>query len=454
MNIVGIDIGGTFTDLVGIIDGEVVTSKTSTVPADPTAGVAESLRLANCDPRKLAEVLHGSTIAINTVLERKGAQTALLTTAGFRDVYAIGRSNRIEAFNLFFHRPKPLTPRRMTFEVDERLDAAGEVIRPLDAQQVAAIARELHEAGVEAVAVCFLHSYANPAHERLAGAVLREINPSMFVTLSHEILREFREYERTSTTVLNAYVGPRVRNYLGTLETYLRREDFAGKVQMMRSNGGVMSIRKAQEEPVSMMESGPVAGMIGAGRLARASRHRPRHRLRHGRHHRQGEPDHRRHARDRGGLCDRHAGERPADAAAGGRHRRGRRRRRLDRLGRPDRRAACRPEKRRRRSGARLLRQGVAGSRGDRRRPGARPAQPGPLSQWRHEARYRGGATGGARQGRQAARTLDRGSGARHRDDRRQRDVACGARGVGEQGRRSARDDADRVRRRRPRCMR
>jgi N-methylhydantoinase A len=268
MNIVGIDIGGTFTDLVGIIDGEIVTSKTSTVPADPTAGVAESLRLANCDPRKLAEVLHGSTIAINTVLERKGAQTALLTTAGFRDVYAIGRSNRIEAFNLFFHRPRPLTPRRMTFEVDERLNAAGEVIRPLDEQQVAAIAHQLREAGVEAVAVCFLHSYANPAHERLAGAVLREINPSMFVTLSHEILREFREYERTSTTVLNAYVGPRVRNYLGTLETYLRREDFGGKVQMMRSNGGVMSIRKAQEEPVSMMESGPVAGMIGAGRLA------------------------------------------------------------------------------------------------------------------------------------------------------------------------------------------
>jgi N-methylhydantoinase A len=268
MNIVGIDIGGTFTDLVGIIDGEVVTSKTSTVPADPTAGVAESLRLANCDPHKLAEVLHGSTIAINTVLERKGAQTALLTTTGFRDVYAIGRSNRIEAFNLFFHRPRPLTPRSMTFEVDERLDAAGRVIRPLDEPQVATIAHKLREAGVEAVAVCFLHSYANPEHERLAGAVLRRINPDMFVTLSHEILREFREYERTSTTVLNAYVGPRVRNYLGTLEAYLRRENFDGKVHMMRSNGGVMSIRKAQEEPVSMMESGPVAGMIGAGRLA------------------------------------------------------------------------------------------------------------------------------------------------------------------------------------------
>src|SRR5579871_3961258 len=268
MNIVGVDIGGTFTDLVGVIDGEVVTSKTSTVPADPTAGVAESLRLANCDARALAELLHGSTIAINTVLERKGAKTALLTTVGFRDVYAIGRSNRIEAFNLFFHRPKPLTRRELTFEVDERLNASGQVIRPMDVRQVETIAHGLRAAGVEAVAVCFLHSYANPAHERLAGEVLRRINPGMFVTLSHEILREFREYERTSTTVLNAYVGPRVRNYLGTLDAFLRREDFRGKVHMMRSNGGVMSIRKALEEPVSMMESGPVAGMIGAGRLA------------------------------------------------------------------------------------------------------------------------------------------------------------------------------------------
>jgi N-methylhydantoinase A len=268
MNIVGVDIGGTFTDLVGVIDGEVVTAKTSTVPADPTAGVAESLRLAHCESCRLAEILHGSTIAINTVLERKGAQTALLTTRGFRDVYAIGRSNRIEAFNLFFHRPKPLTRRELTFEVDERLNAAGQVIRPVDEQQVETIAHQLRAAGVEAVAVCFLHSYANPAHERLAGEVLRRLNPDMFVTLSHEILREFREYERTSTTVLNAYVGPRVRTYLGTLDAFLRREDFSGNVHMMRSNGGVMSIRKALEEPVSMMESGPVAGMIGAGRLA------------------------------------------------------------------------------------------------------------------------------------------------------------------------------------------
>ena len=136
MNIVGIDIGGTFTDLVGCVDGRIVTSKTSTVPADPTRGVADSLALAHCRMPALDEVLHGSTIAINTVLERKGARTALITTRGFRDTYAIGRGNRIEAFNLFFHRPKPLIPRELTFELTERINAGGEVLTPLDDAEV------------------------------------------------------------------------------------------------------------------------------------------------------------------------------------------------------------------------------------------------------------------------------------------------------------------------------
>ncbi len=269
MNIVGVDIGGTFTDLVGVLDGRIVCAKTSTTPADPSLGVAESLRLAQCDLPSLAELLHGSTIAINTVLERKGARTALVTTKGFRDVYAIGRSNRIEAFNLFFHRPKPLAPRHLTFEVDERLDPAGNAVKPLQGAEVDRLATTLREAAVDAVAVCFLHSYANPAHERAVGEALRKANPKLFVTLSHEILREFREYERTSTTTLNAYVGPRVRAYLTNLETWLRGRNFAGKMHIMRSNGGVMSVAQARVQPVSMMESGPVAGMIAAGALCR-----------------------------------------------------------------------------------------------------------------------------------------------------------------------------------------
>ena len=270
MNIVGIDIGGTFTDLVGCIDGRIVTSKSSTVPADPTRGVADTLDLARCDVGRLSEVLHGTTVAINTVLERSGARTALITTKGFRDVYAIGRGNRIEAFNLFFHRPKPLVERDLTFEVAERVDARGRVLTPLDQSAVEELAIVLRKRRVEAVAVCLLHAYANPSHERRIGEILRQAAPDLFVTLSHEILREYREYERTSTTALNAYVGPRVQAYLRRLESHLKAERFGGKIQIMRSNGGVMSIALAQDQPVSMMESGPVAGMIGAGRLAHA----------------------------------------------------------------------------------------------------------------------------------------------------------------------------------------
>lgn len=269
MNVVGIDIGGTFTDLVGYVDGAIVTSKTSTVPADPTEGIAASLELAGCKTDELDEILHGSTIAINTVLERKGARTALVTTQGFRDVYAIGRSNRVEAFNLFFKRPDPLVSRDLTFEISERILASGEVLQPIDEKAVEALIAKLDAEGVEAVAVCFLHAYANPSHERRVGEILREARPDLFVTLSHEILREYREYERTSTTALNAFVGPRVRGYLNRLENHLRDGAFPGNIHIMRSNGGAMSIKVAQEQPVSMMESGPVAGMIGAGRLAK-----------------------------------------------------------------------------------------------------------------------------------------------------------------------------------------
>src|SRR3954471_13691529 len=169
MNVVGVDIGGTFTDLVGCVDGRIVTSKASTVPADPTRGVAESLALAHCEMPALSELLHGSTIAINTVLERKGARTALITPRGFRDVYAIGRGNRIEAFNLFFHRPKPLIAREFTFEVPERISARGEVLEPLDEAALRLIADQLQRNGIEAVAVSLLHAYANPAHEQRIG---------------------------------------------------------------------------------------------------------------------------------------------------------------------------------------------------------------------------------------------------------------------------------------------
>jgi N-methylhydantoinase A len=267
-SIVGVDIGGTFTDLVGYRDGLIVTSKTSTVPADPTEGIADALKLAECDLAAMDELIHGSTIAINTVLEHKGARTALVTTAGMRDVYAIGRGNRPDAFNLFFHRPRPLVPRELTFELNERMNAAGMVLKPLDEAEVAALARTLESLNVEAVAVCLLHAYGNPTHEIATGEALRRALPGVFITLSHEILREFREYERTSTTVLNAFVGPRVSRYLSRLEEFADKSRFDGQIAIMRSNGGTMSAGEARRAPVAMMESGPVAGMIGAGRIA------------------------------------------------------------------------------------------------------------------------------------------------------------------------------------------
>jgi len=269
MNSIGVDIGGTFTDLVGYRDGELIISKTLTTPANPTLGVARALELAGTRLQDLDEFLHGTTIAINTVLERKGDKTALLTTEGFRDVYEIARGNRPDAFDIGFQRPQPLVPRHLRYEVRERLDARGKVLAPLDEEAVRAVGRGLLDAGIGAIAVCFLHSYANPAHEAAAGRILREMCPELFVTLSHEILREFREYERTSTTVLNAYVGPRVARYLNTLQSHMTAGGFDGAIHIVRSNGGSMSLTHAALEPVSMMESGPVAGMIGAGAVAR-----------------------------------------------------------------------------------------------------------------------------------------------------------------------------------------
>jgi len=265
---IAVDIGGTFTDLVAADEhGQVSRSKALTTPDDLARGIQECLRGANIDVAGASFFVHGSTVAINAVLERKGARTGLITTQGFRDVYEIGRGNRPEGYNLFFKRPVPLVPRDLRLEVDERLYATGEVLRPLDEQSAAATIGALRAAGVESVAVCLLHAYANAAHEQRLGELLRQQFSEAYVSLSHEILREFREYERTSTTVLNAYVGPLVRRYLFSLEKMLSDAGFQGTFRVMQSNGGVMSAETAKKLPVTMMESGPVAGVIAAARL-------------------------------------------------------------------------------------------------------------------------------------------------------------------------------------------
>jgi N-methylhydantoinase A/oxoprolinase/acetone carboxylase beta subunit/N-methylhydantoinase B/oxoprolinase/acetone carboxylase alpha subunit len=263
------DVGGTFTDLTGVdLDGTMSTAKTLTTPQDQSVGILNGVDKLDADLVSTELFLHGSTIAINTVLERTGAVTALITTEGFRDAYEIGRGNRSEPYDLFFGKPVPLVPRRLRLEVRERMLVDGSIHQPLDREHARGVITELKAAGVTSVAVCLLHSYANPAHELAIGELIAELWPEAYVTLSHQIMREYREYERTSTTVLNAYVGPVVSSYLDSLSNRLTARGFTGRLLIMQSNGGIMSLESARRAPVRMMESGPVAGVIGAGALA------------------------------------------------------------------------------------------------------------------------------------------------------------------------------------------
>jgi N-methylhydantoinase A len=270
--VVAIDIGGTFTDLIGFDDAakSFVQAKSLTTPAQLGQGVIDCIRKSGLAAAAIDELIHGSTIAINTLIERKGAKTGLVVTRGTRDVYIIGRGNRPEAYSLFFHRHRPLVPRHLTREVDERLLSSGEVHAPLYRAGIAEACRAFAAEGVEAVAVCFLHSYVNPEHERVAGDMIRAAMPHAYVSLSHEILREYREFERMSTTVVNAYIGPKVGGYVKQLKSSLGDIGFRGALSIMRSNGGVMTPEIATERPAAMMESGPVGGIIASAQVGRA----------------------------------------------------------------------------------------------------------------------------------------------------------------------------------------
>jgi N-methylhydantoinase A len=269
---VAADIGGTFTDLIGFDAeaGRFVQAKSLTTPANLVQGVIDCIQQSGLAAGAIGELIHGSTIAINTLIERKGASTGLIVTRGTRDVYIIGRGNRPEAYNLLFHKHRPLVSRRLTREVTERLLASGEVYEPLDQATVAEACRVLKEEGVEAVAVCLLHSYVNPEHERIAGGMVRAALPHAYLSLSHEILREYREFERLSTTVVNAYLGPKVGGYVQGLKSSLGAIGFAGDLSIMRSNGGVMTPEIATARPAAMMESGPVGGIIASARVGLA----------------------------------------------------------------------------------------------------------------------------------------------------------------------------------------
>lgn len=269
---IGVDIGGTFTDLVVLDEatGAVITTKALSTPRDLLEGVLRCVDQAGARLADCRLVIHGTTIGINALIEGKGARTGLVTTEGFRDVLEIGRGNFLKMYDVLYRRPAPLVPRGRCLEVPERLGARGEVIRPLDEAAVRAAAARLAEDGVESVAVAFLFSYRDPAHEQRAAAILAEALPQASVSASHQITQEWREYERTSTTVVNAFIRPVMDRYLGAFDRALAERGFAGQVLVTQSNGGAFSLEAARAKPVHTMESGPAAGATGCASLSRA----------------------------------------------------------------------------------------------------------------------------------------------------------------------------------------
>lgn len=272
---IGCDIGGTFTDLLMIDEenGQAYVDKVLTTPHDPSAAIETGLEnLDRMRPGAISEALmlvHGTTLVINAVIERKGARTGLITTRGFRDVLEIAREKRYDGGDLQIRFPEPLVARPLRVEVQERVHTSGRVLTELDEASVVAALTALQAQAVESIAVCLINSFANPAHEQRIGEIARRVAPGITITLSHEVLRELREYERSTTTVVNAYTKPATARYLERLDGRLRDIGFAGELLLMQSSGGLNSSEMAKRFPVQILESGPAAGMIGAAHYAR-----------------------------------------------------------------------------------------------------------------------------------------------------------------------------------------
>jgi N-methylhydantoinase A len=269
--LLGIDIGGSFTDVVSSdpTTGTLLYGKTATYPDDLVRSLRESIAEVDAPLEEIAVLRHGTTVVINTILTSSGSKTALLTTQGFRDVLEIGRTNWPEPYNLFYDRLPPLVPRDLRFEVVERMSARGDVVVPLDEDALVSAMEIIRDEEVSAVAVCLLHAYVNPAHEIRVAQLLAEHVPDVYVSLSHELSKEFREYERTSTAVTNAYVGDVVDEYIDEFESHLASRNFAGSLYLMESNGGVTTAAVARRKPVVMVESGPAAGVMATAAVAR-----------------------------------------------------------------------------------------------------------------------------------------------------------------------------------------
>ncbi len=264
----GCDIGGTFTDFVLLNDqtGEIKTYKCLTTPRDPSDAVEHGIKAMEVKApgfvENLDEVIHGTTLVINSIIERKGAQTGLITTKGFRDVLEIGRSIRYSTYDVFAEFPRPLIPRHLRLEVDERIRSDGSILKPLDPEEATRVVRTLLKKGVESIAVCLINSFENPIHERMLKEIIEKEAPRIPVSISFQVLPQIKEYERTSTTVTNAYVKPLTGRYLSKLAKRLEAIGFKGKLFIMLSSGGVTSVETAAEFPVRIIESGPTAAVI------------------------------------------------------------------------------------------------------------------------------------------------------------------------------------------------
>jgi len=274
---VGIDIGGTFTDMLWVgEDGVAVIGKTLTTPGDPSLAVENALRTvlqASSAKSERGTLIHGTTLVTNALIERKGAPTALLTTVGFRDAVEIGREHRYELYDLNLDLPKPLVPRHLRFDVPERIAADGTLIQALDEKFLRRLVSELSAKGIKAIAVSYLNSFRNPVHERRTAEIIGEVAPHIRVSLSSEVVAEIREFQRTSTTVANVYVQERVANYLAQLQARLDQIGFVGNFFIMLSSGGIATRDTASRFPVRLLESGPAAGALAAAQAGLLSGH-------------------------------------------------------------------------------------------------------------------------------------------------------------------------------------
>lgn len=269
MKRIAVDIGGTFTDIVYIDDGssQIVTDKVRSTPSDIGRAVFEAIKKIGIDMADIGLFVHGTTVGLNTVVQKKGAKVGLITTDGFSDVLEMGRGDRKELYGYLWRKPEPLVPRELRFGIKERTNHLGQIVRPVDAEELRGLVSRLRNSGVEAIAVCLLHSYANPENERTVGRVIKDEWPEVDIALSHQVAREFREYERMSTTVLDAYVKRRVVDYLVKLFDNLKDINFGGQLLIV-SPGGVLGLAAIKEKTIATFASGPIGGVSGSAYVA------------------------------------------------------------------------------------------------------------------------------------------------------------------------------------------